>query len=86
MRIVLAAAAALAVIACGGRGAQAANGAPWCAVTTEGTDLHWDCEFRSAAACQPHVVAGNRGFCNRNPYYRGPVRPDPARRQRRRGY
>jgi hypothetical protein len=68
------------VISFGTRGAVAGDGAPWCAVTTEGTDLHWDCEFQSAAACQPYVVAGNRGFCNRNPYYRGPAKRTRHRR------
>lgn len=41
--------------------------APWCAVTKEGD--HWDCRYQSAAECQPNVVAGNRGWCNQNPYF-----------------
>ena len=41
--------------------------APWCAVTKEGD--HWDCRYSSAAECQPNVVAGNRGWCNQNPYF-----------------
>ena len=41
--------------------------APWCAVTKEGD--HWDCSYRSVAECQSNVVAGNRGWCNQNPYF-----------------
>jgi hypothetical protein len=44
--------------------------APWCAVTDIGSgNMEWDCEYPSAAACQPNVIAGNRGFCGLNPYY-----------------
>jgi hypothetical protein len=43
--------------------------APWCAVTKDGD--HWDCRYQSAAECQPNVVAGNRGWCNQNPYFVG---------------
>ena len=44
--------------------------APWCAVTNLGADeMDWDCEYASAAQCAPAVVAGNRGFCNINPYF-----------------
>ena len=42
--------------------------APWCAVQNLGAgDVVWDCEFRSVEECAPHVIAGNRGFCNINP-------------------
>ena len=48
--------------------------APWCAVMNMGTgDMHWDCSYASIQACTPNVIAGNRGFCNPNPAYRGPV-------------
>jgi hypothetical protein len=49
--------------------AQYYGDAPWCAVTAE-TDgeMTWHCYYRSAAECQPEVIAGNRGFCNLNPY------------------
>ena len=72
--------AVVLVLGFGARSVFAGDGAPWCAVTTEGTDMQWDCEFQSAAACQPHVIAGNRGFCNRNPYYRGPAKRTRHRR------
>jgi hypothetical protein len=43
--------------------------APWCAVENDGGRLVWDCEFASAEDCSASVVAGNRGFCARNPYW-----------------
>jgi hypothetical protein len=49
--------------------------APWCAVENDGGRLVWDCEFDSAEDCSASVVAGNRGFCARNPYWgRNPYR------------
>jgi hypothetical protein len=46
--------------------------AQWCAVITP-TDgnIQWDCFYRSAAECAPNVIAGQRGFCNVNPYWTG---------------
>jgi hypothetical protein len=47
-----------------------ASEAPWCAVISWGDgDTHWDCRYRSIEECRPKVIAGNRGFCNPNPYY-----------------
>lgn len=44
--------------------------APWCAVVSIGNGgVYWDCEYATAAECAPNVIAGNRGFCNRNPYF-----------------
>ena len=44
--------------------------APWCAVVTIGEDsVIWDCRFRTIEECRPTVLAGNRGFCNPNPYF-----------------
>jgi hypothetical protein len=57
--------------------------APWCAVTNQGFgDMHWDCQYQTVEQCTPHVLSGNRGFCNENPYYTGPSHP--ARRASRR--
>jgi hypothetical protein len=60
--------------------------APWCAVLNMGTgDVFWDCHYSSIAECRPTVLAGNRGWCNPNPYfvgYYGP--PDGPRRHIRR--
>jgi hypothetical protein len=48
--------------------------APWCAVTTLGRgDVYWDCQYRTIEQCVPNVIAGNRGFCNLNPYGPGPT-------------
>ena len=59
--------------------------APWCAVQNLGMgDMEWDCEFASAAACAPAIVAGNRGFCNRNPYFVAAVPPGYPRPYRHR--
>ena len=46
-----------------------ADEAPWCAVINTGLDVHWNCQYRSVEQCYPAVIAGNRGFCNPNPYY-----------------
>jgi hypothetical protein len=44
--------------------------APWCAVIAMGDgDMQWDCEYRSVEECRPNVLAGNRGWCNLNPYF-----------------
>jgi hypothetical protein len=53
--------------------------APWCAVLNMGTgDVYWDCQYASIEQCRPNVLAGNRGFCNPNPYY--VAQPVPPRR------
>lgn len=53
-----------------------AGNAPWCAVISLGTgSSYWDCQYASIEACRPNVIAGNRGFCNPNPAYNGPVEP-----------
>ena len=43
---------------------------PWCAVTDDGGRILWDCEYETVDACRPAVLAGNRGFCAINPYWR----------------
>jgi hypothetical protein len=54
--------------------------APWCAVVSTGFDnVYWDCRYASFEACVPNVLSGNRGFCNLNPAYNGPVEQPPAR-------
>ncbi len=32
-------------------------------------EVEWDCEYQTVEQCVPNVLAGNRGFCNNNPYY-----------------
>jgi Protein of unknown function (DUF3551) len=73
MRIALPVAAAAALICCdvSQSHAQYYGDAPWCAVVSIGTGgVHWDCEYNTVEACVPNVIAGNRGFCGMNPYYR----------------
>ena len=83
--IVSAAAVAVALTAFGPRPAQAYAGAPWCAVVSTGTGtVYWDCQYGSFEACYPNVLAGNRGFCNQNPAYTGPVEAHRAHYARHR--
>ena len=57
--------------------------APWCAVISAGDgDSHWDCEYNTVEACVPNVLAGNRGSCTQNPYYR-PAPPAVATSHKR---
>jgi hypothetical protein len=42
---------------------------PWCAVVNQGGNVMWECYYQTIAECQPNVLAGNRGFCQHNPYY-----------------
>jgi Protein of unknown function (DUF3551) len=69
----------IAAVSFDARAARAAEG-PWCANIDIGTgNVYADCQYYSFEACQPHVLAGNRGFCNLNPRW---VRPPPDRRAR----
>ena len=54
--------------------------APWCAVVNQGAgNVVWECEYDTIEQCVPNVLAGNRGFCGRNPYYRDWQQPPTAR-------
>ena len=81
IRIVVVGAAALASAAFSCHPTNAAE-APWCAVTNTGLDVHWDCHYQSVEQCYPAVIAGNRGFCNHNPYF--VAQPAERRSQKRR--
>ena len=49
--------------------AHAFGDAPWCAVIELGSDdSYWDCQYRTVEECVPHILAGNRGGCNVNPW------------------
>jgi hypothetical protein len=75
--VIATAAAVLAFEVSSGDAAYIGN-APWCAVVNIGAGaVDWDCEYPSAAACAPNVVAGNRGFCGLNPYYSPAYSPAP---------
>jgi Protein of unknown function (DUF3551) len=69
-RMILAAAAISALSIVGPAPAVADYyGAPWCAVVAAGDgDMQWHCEYQSIEECRPNVLAGNRGWCNPNPY------------------
>jgi hypothetical protein len=88
MTIISALTAAGLVAAVMGAGVPAAQAgsygnAPWCAVQNLGAgDVVWDCEFRTAEACAPHVIAGNRGFCNINPSFVPPTSVAPIKHRK----
>jgi hypothetical protein len=43
---------------------------PWCAVIQNSTEsVYWDCQYNSIEQCRQIVLAGNRGWCNVNPYF-----------------
>ena len=63
--------------------AYAFGDAPWCAVKNFGSDVVWDCEYRTVEECVPHVIAGDRSFCNLNPWP-GPATPAPRADRRKR--
>jgi len=63
--------------------AQYYTSAPWCAVISLGAgDVHWECIYQSIEQRRPTILAGNRGFCNPNPYYVGAAEPRRSRRAR----
>jgi hypothetical protein len=63
--------------------AQAAEG-PWCAVISLGPGaVYEDCQYHSFEVCRSVVLAGNRGFCNQNPRWVGPVPTKRASHKRR---
>jgi hypothetical protein len=75
MRIALSFAAAAAALSLSASSSQAqySGEARWCAVLSMGTgSVHWDCGYNTVEACVPNVLAGNRGFCELNPYYGHP--------------
>lgn len=90
-KLVLAAFAGAGVAVAGAQPAAAYrvenHPAPWCAVISLGNgDAYWDCRYASLEACRPNVLAGNRGFCNENPYAVGwnePISPRAAAKKKR---
>ena len=72
--LVLALASSVAALPFAAARAQIIGHAPWCAVSdTGGGRIESDCEYYSIEECRSNVLGGNRGFCQMNPYYRGPV-------------
>jgi hypothetical protein len=65
---------------------QAFGDAPWCAVINIGAGtVYWDCQYRTVEECVPNVIAGNRGFCNLNPWP-GPTQVVPYKLKRHARY
>ena len=70
VRMILPAVVTVATTLVFGPQPTAAYEAPWCAVISMGTgSVYWDCQYRSIEECRPNVLAGNRGWCNPNPYF-----------------
>jgi hypothetical protein len=56
---------------------------PWCALISLGPSaVYEDCQYYSFEACRPTILAGNRGFCNPNPRWVGPVPKSKVRHKR----
>jgi Protein of unknown function (DUF3551) len=84
IRILLAAAVVIGAAAFDLRKVQA-HEAPWCAVVNLGNgNVHWFCQYATIESCVPNVLAGNRGFCNQNPAYNGPIETPHKHAARRR--
>jgi hypothetical protein len=61
--------------------------ARWCAVVDRGAgSIIWECEYDTVEQCVPNVIAGNRGFCQHNPYWQGGNSPPPPRHRHRKQY
>jgi hypothetical protein len=68
-RLTITIAAVTAATCLGTSSGRAYGDAPWCAVINIGQGtVYWDCQYRTFEACYPNVLAGNRGFCNVNPW------------------
>ncbi len=83
MRFMLTVALFAVAVVFGPHTARADDRFPWCAVISVGAgEVVWDCQYRTVEECVPNVLAGNRGFCNHNPRYEGPVTAPRAHRKR----
>jgi hypothetical protein len=74
----LCAGVSIATLTLGPRPASAYGHAPWGAVMSIGFDsVETDCSYWTFQECVPHVISGNRGFCEPNPEWNGRIeRPD----------
>ena len=82
MRFMLVVTAVAAAMLLDVRASQAYQG-PWCAGTSRGHAFVYNCSMRTFDQCVSEVIAGNRGFCSPNPYYRGPEGPPPKGKRKR---
>jgi hypothetical protein len=74
MRLIFATVTVAAAMSVDVPASYAFGDAPWCMVKNLGSDVTWDCEFNSVQQCAPNVIAGDRSFCNMNPWP-GPATP-----------
>jgi hypothetical protein len=78
--LVLAALAAATLLGNGPSQAYYGN-APWCAVVNLGHgSVVQRCVYQDFETCRQNVIAGNRGFCNTNPYLAGSLAASPQPR------
>jgi len=56
---------------------------PWCAGTSKGDFFSYNCSLPTYEMCVQEVIAGNRGFCSPNPYYRRPEFVPPRAKRKR---
>ena len=56
---------------------------PWCAGTSKGDFFSYNCSLPTYEMCVQEVIAGNRGFCSPNPYYRRPGFVPPRAKRKR---
>jgi Protein of unknown function (DUF3551) len=56
---------------------------PWCAGTSKGHSFSYNCSLPTYEMCVQEVIAGNRGFCSPNPYYRRPEFVPPRAKRKR---
>ena len=82
MRFILILTVVVAAMLLDVRASRAYQG-PWCAVENIGQDVRYDCSMRTLEQCVSLIIAGNRGFCNPNPYYRGPEAAPPRVKRKR---
>jgi hypothetical protein len=83
MRSMIAVAACAAAIGFSTTSGHAFGDARWCEVKNLGSDVVWDCEYRTVGDCASHVIAGERSFCNINPYSYDNATPAIAPRKHR---
>ena len=82
MRFILIAVAMAAAMLFDLRASQAVQ-RPWCAGTNRGGGtFSYNCTIPTFEMCVQEVIAGNRGFCSPNPYYRPEPPPRRGKRQR----
>jgi uncharacterized protein DUF3551 len=83
MQLILIMAGVAAVLLLDVRPSQAYQGGPWCAGQNRGGGTFtYNCSMRTLEQCVTEVIAGNRGFCSPNPYYRPEAAPPRGKRQR----